>query len=133
LTAAGTSVDNPGKGWGWLRERETSLGRPTCCEGVGRSCGQEKVADAVSRPGAILRAMSASKPPDPSRPPVRVVRSPRRRKTVTAYRQGETVVVLLPARMSRREEDHWVATMLERLEKRARRVVPGDGELERGG
>jgi predicted metal-dependent hydrolase len=75
--------------------------------------------------------MSASKPPDPSRPPVRVVRSPRRRKTVTAYRQGETVVVLLPARMSRREEDHWVATMLERLEKRARRVVPGDGELER--
>jgi predicted metal-dependent hydrolase len=64
--------------------------------------------------------MSASKSPDPSQPPVRVVRSPRRRKTVTAYRQGETVVVLLPARMSRREEDHWVATMLERLERRAR-------------
>src|SRR5829696_170753 len=69
--------------------------------------------------------MSASKPPDPSRPPVRVVRSPRRRKTVTAYRQGETVVVLLPARMSRREEDHWVTTMLERLEKRARRRRAG--------
>jgi predicted metal-dependent hydrolase len=74
-----------------------------------------------------------STPPSPgsSRPPVKVVRSPRRRKTVTAYRQGETVVVLLPARMSRREEDHWVATMLERLERRARRVVPGDEELER--
>jgi predicted metal-dependent hydrolase len=51
-----------------------------------------------------------------------VVRSPRRRKTVTAYRQGETVVVLLPARMTRREEDHWVATMLDRLERRARRA-----------
>ena len=75
--------------------------------------------------------MSASKAADPSRPPVKVVRSARRRKTVTAYREGETVVVLLPARMSRREEDHWVATMLERLERRAKRVVPGDAELER--
>ena len=75
--------------------------------------------------------MSASKAPDPSRPPVKVVRSARRRKTVTAYREGETVVVLLPARMSRREEDHWVATMLDRLERRARRAVPGDAELER--
>jgi predicted metal-dependent hydrolase len=75
--------------------------------------------------------MSPSKAADPSRPPVKVVRSARRRKTVTAYREGETVVVLLPARMSRREEDHWVATMLERLERRARKVVPGDAELER--
>ena len=76
--------------------------------------------------------MTTQSSPDPSRPPVKVVRSPRRRKTVTAYRQGETVVVLLPARMSRREEDHWVATMLERLERRAaRRVMPGDAELER--
>src|SRR5215216_1597638 len=70
--------------------------------------------------------MSASKPPDSSRPPVRVVRSPRRRKTVTAYRQGETVVVLLPARMSRREEDHWVEAMLERLARMlARRYLQG--------
>jgi hypothetical protein len=48
LTAAGRSVDNPGGGWGRLRERETSLGRSTCWEGPGASCGQEKVADAVS-------------------------------------------------------------------------------------
>jgi predicted metal-dependent hydrolase len=75
--------------------------------------------------------MSAQKSPESSQPPVKVVRSPRRRKTVTAYRQGDIVVVLLPARMSRREEDHWVATMLERLERRARRTVPGDAELER--
>src|SRR5688572_33379886 len=74
--------------------------------------------------------MSAQKPPQSSRPPVKVVRSARRRKTVTAYREGETVVVLLPARMSRREEDHWVATMLERLERRARRAVPGVAEAE---
>src|SRR3712207_8007848 len=47
------------------RERETSLGHSTCSEGPWTACGQEKVADAVSRPGAILRPMSASKPPDP--------------------------------------------------------------------
>ena len=67
-----------------------------------------------------------------SKPAVRVVRSPRRRKTVTAYRDGDTVVVLLPGRMSRREEAHWVATMLQRLEQRERRrQPPGDSELER--
>ncbi|HYY80988.1 MAG TPA: M48 family metallopeptidase [Actinomycetes bacterium] len=63
---------------------------------------------------------------------MRVVRSPRRRKTVTAYRQGGEVVVLLPARMSRREEAHWVQAMLERLERRERgRAAPGDEELAR--
>jgi hypothetical protein len=133
LTAAGAAVDNPVASWGRLPEREIPLLGATCSEGSPGSCGQEKVADVVSPPDAILRAMSTQKSPDSSRPPVKVVRSPRRRKTVTAYRQGETVVVLLPARMSRREEDHWVATMLERLERRAHRVVPGDAELERGG
>lgn len=65
-------------------------------------------------------------------PLVRVERSARRRKTVTAYRQGDTVVVLLPARMSRREESHWVATMLERLaERERRRQPPGDEQLGR--
>jgi predicted metal-dependent hydrolase len=64
-------------------------------------------------------------------PAVRVVRSPRRRKTVSAYRDGDTVVVLLPGRMSRREEAHWVATMLQRLEQRERRrQPPGDLQLE---
>jgi predicted metal-dependent hydrolase len=94
--------------------------------------------DTVSLLRAILAAPmstpasgSSRGPAGAGRPPVRVVRSPRRRKTVTAYRQGETVVVLLPARMTRREEDHWVATMLDRLERRARRTVPGDDELAR--
>jgi predicted metal-dependent hydrolase len=60
------------------------------------------------------------------------VRSPRRRKTVTAYRQGGEVVVLLPARMSRREEARWVQAMLDRLERRERRRrLPRDEELHR--
>ncbi|GAA2670527.1 M48 family metallopeptidase [Actinosynnema pretiosum subsp. pretiosum] len=36
---------------------------------------------------------------------------------VSAYREGDTVVVLLPARMSKTEEKHWVAEMLSRLQR----------------
>jgi hypothetical protein len=36
---------------------------------------------------------------------------------VSAYRDGDTVVVLLPARMTRADEQHWVAEMLRRLER----------------
>ncbi|WP_075739251.1 MULTISPECIES: M48 family metallopeptidase [Actinoalloteichus] len=50
-------------------------------------------------------------------PQVEVRRSARRRRTVTAYREGERVIVLLPARMSRAEEEHWVAEMLGRLRR----------------
>jgi predicted metal-dependent hydrolase len=55
-------------------------------------------------------------------PNVRVVRSARRRRTVTAYRDGADVVVLVPARMSRAEESRWVALMVERVTARERRI-----------
>ena len=38
-------------------------------------------------------------------------------------------MVLLPARMSRAEEQHWVTVMLGRLEARERRQRPSDDEL----
>ena len=58
-------------------------------------------------------------------------RSHRRKRTVTAYREGDTVVVLLPARMSRADEQHWVAEMLRRLERsEARRRSPGHASDE---
>ncbi|HEX4705503.1 MAG TPA: M48 family metallopeptidase [Pseudonocardiaceae bacterium] len=50
-------------------------------------------------------------------PHVEVRRSRRRSRTVSAYREGDTVVVLLPARMTRAEEQHWVAEMLARLQR----------------
>ncbi|MEU6132413.1 M48 family metallopeptidase [Saccharopolyspora sp. NPDC047091] len=50
-------------------------------------------------------------------PQVEVRRSKRRRQTVSAYRDGDKVVVLLPARMSRAEEKKWVAEMLSRLQR----------------
>lgn len=65
-------------------------------------------------------------------PVVEVRRSRRRRRTVSAYRADDgTVVVLLPARMTKADEDHWVATMLARLERSEARRRPSDAELAR--
>jgi predicted metal-dependent hydrolase len=50
-----------------------------------------------------------------SEPRVEVRRSKRRTRTVTAYREGETLVVLIPARLSKAEEAHWVAEMQRKL------------------
>ena len=43
-----------------------------------------------------------------STPEVEVRRSKRRRRTVSAYRDGDKVVVLIPASMSRKQEAEWV-------------------------
>ena len=70
--------------------------------------------------------------PDPDRPAVEVRRSARRRRTVSAYRSEDgTVVVLLPARMSRAEEQEWVQVMLARLQRSERRRRPSDADLMR--
>jgi predicted metal-dependent hydrolase len=60
---------------------------------------------------------------------VEVRRSTRRRRTVSAYRDGNRTIVLLPARMTAAEERQWVATMLERLEAQERRSKPSDDQL----
>lgn len=49
---------------------------------------------------------------------------------MSAYRDGDTTVVLVPARLSKAEEAEWVATMLARLAAReARRRPSGDSAL----
>ncbi len=63
-------------------------------------------------------------------PEIEVRRSTRRKRTVSAYREGDRVVVLVPARLSRREESEWVATMMARLEKAERRRMPTDSVLQ---
>lgn len=60
---------------------------------------------------------------------VEVRRSARRRQTVSAYRDGDRTVVLIPARMSAAEEQRWVAVMLEKLAAQESRRMPGDDEL----
>jgi predicted metal-dependent hydrolase len=65
-------------------------------------------------------------------PPVEIRRSRRRRRTVSAYRDGDgTIVVLLPARMSKAEERQWVTTMVARLERSEERRRPTDEALAR--
>jgi hypothetical protein len=55
------------------------------------------------------------------KPVVEVRRSERRRRTVSAYRDGERVVVLIPNQFSRAEESEWVDKMLARLAARDQR------------
>ena len=62
---------------------------------------------------------------------VEVRRSGRRRSTVTAYRDADKIVVVVPARLSRAEEQKWVTTMLARLERSERRRRPDDAGLRR--
>lgn len=50
---------------------------------------------------------------------------------MSAYREGDTVVVLVPARFTAAEEREWVQTMLGRLERRELRRRPTDEWLQR--
>ncbi|MDG4833188.1 M48 family metallopeptidase [Solwaraspora sp. WMMD1047] len=63
------------------------------------------------------------------KPVVEVRRSQRRRRTVSAYRDGERVVVLIPDQFSRAEESEWVDRMLARLAAREGRCERSDAEL----
>jgi predicted metal-dependent hydrolase len=63
---------------------------------------------------------------------VEVRRSTRRRRTVSAYRDGARIVVMIPARFTRAEEQHWVSKMVARLNsgrQAGRRRVPADAAL----
>jgi predicted metal-dependent hydrolase len=60
---------------------------------------------------------------------VEVRRSKRRRRTVSAYRAEDRIVVLIPAAFSAAEEAEWVATMVARIEKAERRPALSDDDL----
>src|SRR4051794_41484219 len=62
-------------------------------------------------------------------PLVEVRRSARRRRTVSAYREGDRTIVLLPARMSRADEARWVETMLAQLAAREAKAKPSHDQL----
>ena len=81
-------------------------------------------------PRRYLDAMSATTTPSPAdRPRVEVRRSGRRRRTVAAHREGDTVVISVPATLTRAEEAQWVELMLERLDRRAGRRADSDDAL----
>jgi predicted metal-dependent hydrolase len=62
-------------------------------------------------------------------PEVEVRRSKRRRRTVSAYREGDRIIVMIPASLTRAEEAEWVAKMVERLERSEKRRAPSDETL----
>src|SRR5688500_15077501 len=66
-----------------------------------------------------------------STPRVEVRRSSRRTRTVTAYRERDTIVVLIPQRMSKADEQRFVRDMVEKvLAREARASAPrGDEAL----
>jgi predicted metal-dependent hydrolase len=64
-------------------------------------------------------------------PDVEVRRSRRRRRTVSAYRDGDTIVVMIPATMTRAQEAEWVEAMVARLERSEQRKQLSDDDLMR--
>jgi predicted metal-dependent hydrolase len=63
---------------------------------------------------------------------VEVQRSTRRKKTITAEIVGDALIVVVPQRISRAEEQEWVARMAARMSERRRRDRLNDeGELSR--
>ncbi len=58
-----------------------------------------------------------------------VRRSKRRRRTVSAYRDGDRIVVLIPSWLSRKEEAEWVETMVKRIERSEKRQQLSDDDL----
>lgn len=88
-------------------------------------------AEQTSLPLEAVQELSPAKPETFS-PEVEVRRSDRRHRTVSARLRDGKLVVYLPARMSRAEEEHWVQTMLERFKARnLRSKLNSDGDLQR--
>src|SRR4051812_7449246 len=82
-----------------------------------------------SRPTRRYRVLMGAVPIFAPPPDVDVRRSRRRLRTVTAYREGDRTVVLIPARFTTAQEQEWVRRMLARLSAQDRRRRPGDDDL----
>lgn len=65
------------------------------------------------------------------RPPVEVRRSKRRRRTVSAYRDGERIVVLIPASFDADDEETWVSAMVAKILRAEARSELSDDDLTR--
>ena len=91
--------------------------RHVCGAAVTPFVAPARYLDPVSKPASP----EGGKPPlDASRigADVEVRRSLRRRRTVSAYRDGARIVVLMPARFTRAEEQKWVREMVGRITTR---------------
>ena len=64
--------------------------------------------------GVLVTVFDVTDEPDVQ---VEVRRSARRRRTVAAYRDGDRIIVMIPARFTRAQEAEYVASMVARLHK----------------
>jgi predicted metal-dependent hydrolase len=62
-------------------------------------------------------------------PRVEVRRSARRTRTVSAYREKDTIVVMIPARLTAAEEREWVGRMIDRVNRAESRRLPSEKDL----
>ncbi|WP_425608621.1 M48 family metallopeptidase [Streptomyces albipurpureus] len=86
--------------------------------------------ESLSHPAGGQPSEAAERPPRATgTSAVEVRRSARRSRTVSAYREGDRTIVLIPARMSEAEERRWVGVMLDKLAAQESRRILGDGEL----
>ncbi|HEY8885767.1 MAG TPA: M48 family metallopeptidase [Chloroflexota bacterium] len=61
---------------------------------------------------------------------VRIVRSARRTRTISARQEGDTMVLYLPTGLSPEEEQRWIDRMREKLERtKARQTLNSDDAL----
>ncbi|TMC76376.1 MAG: M48 family metallopeptidase [Chloroflexi bacterium] len=64
-------------------------------------------------------------------PPVRIITSRKRRRTVAARLRSGVLELLVPATMPHSEREHWAEVMSRRLERRAERSRPSDERLQK--
>jgi|SRR5712692_10131149 len=67
--------------------------------------------------------------PDQFDPPVRIVASKKRRRTVSARLRSGVLELLVPAWMPSTEREHWVEVMRRRLGRQRERTRPSDERL----
>lgn len=67
-----------------------------------------------------------------SEPLIEVRRSARRRRTVTAFREQDTIVVVIPQQMTRRDEKLFVSDMVAKVLAREANTRPPRGDDELG-
>lgn len=58
-----------------------------------------------------------------------VIRSKRRKKSISAYRQGGRIVISIPARMSKADEKAIVPEMIAKIRSQEAAVTPGEADL----
>ena len=64
-------------------------------------------------------------------PPIRILASRRRRRTVAARLRSGVLEVLVPNWMPLAERERWAEAMRKRFERRMQRAVPSDERLDR--